>query len=92
MIVRSKIEAIKEVRMAACKTQIVRNEQTCRMELIPGIGLKDAKDLVEAICDMAVRDFIESKKLMALRVGDQVHDLVRDGLNVVLRYEPMQRG
>jgi len=53
-----KIAAIKAVREIGSQVRVQRNEETGRLELIPGIGLKEAKDLTEAIMALGVESYI----------------------------------
>ena len=55
------IEAVKAVRDMAHKVNITQNEQTLVWEIRPGFGLKDAKDLAEAIMALGVRRFLEAQ-------------------------------
>lgn len=83
MVVHGKIDAIKKVREVGYAVQIIKNDVSGFHELHPGIGLKEAKDLVEAICDMAVRDFIGTR---APRVAE-----LRRIIEELVTFEPMQR-
>lgn len=60
MVINSKIEAIKNIREAATKAEVVKNLETGRTEIRCGLGLKDAKDLYEAIEAYAVRNFVDN--------------------------------
>ena len=53
-----KIPAIKAVRDLGSRVEIVKDENTGKFVIQPNMGLKDAKDLVEAIMDLGVRMFI----------------------------------
>ena len=59
MVINSKIEAIKNIREAASRAQVVKNDQTGRYEIQCGLGLKEAKDLYEAIEAYVVRRFVD---------------------------------
>lgn len=58
MVLNSKIEAIKAIREAASHATIEKNDQTGRFEIRCGLGLKEAKDLYEAIEGLVVRAFV----------------------------------
>jgi hypothetical protein len=90
MIVRGKIEAIKALRTASSQVQIFKNQETERTEIIPGLGLKEAKDLVEAIMDMAVQEFLQRETERIARLRATTDSVTRD-LNTMFRYDPMQR-
>ena len=70
------IEAVKAIKLAASKATIEKDE-TNRYVVRCGIGLKDTKDLVEAIMAFGVRRFLEeqSKKtdFELLQMHPEVH-------------------
>jgi hypothetical protein len=68
MFVANPVEAIKAMRANAQNVQIVRHPETDRFELKFGSGLKDDKDLVEAIMALGVRRYL-------IRMDNTIADL-----------------
>ena len=59
MVINGKIDAIKALREAASNATVERNDQSGRNEIRCGLGLKEAKDLVEAIEAYVLYRFVE---------------------------------
>jgi len=59
MVINGKIDAIKALREAASNATVERNNQTGQHEIRCGLGLKEAKDLVEAIEAYVLYRFVE---------------------------------
>lgn len=60
-MIANKIEAIKVVRQVKPSLQPVLNEPS-KFQITCGLGLKEAKDLVEDIMALGVQQFLENPK------------------------------
>lgn len=74
MFVGNKVDAIKAMRANAQKVEIVLNRDTERFELKFGSGLKEDKDLVEAIMALGVQSYLAT---VASDIDD-LHGLIDD--------------
>lgn len=55
----NKVEAIKAIRADHAATRVELNESTGKYELRFGAGLREEKELVEAIMALGVREFLD---------------------------------